>query len=193
MIDLALPAQVFDHDISTQLMKALPEFKKVCGADTELGLIIDFRQDGVDPWVKLSAENGIVFGDPDSTILILDILVSNASVTNRSMVQIEMNIEIDVGLNITDLIVHLSANNARFANSKVTKDEIDMYAHNFARLFQAVFEDKMVDFHLHHRHGLPISQITGPDLAPIVDAFKNSYMTPATEKGWMFVGVSAPQ
>ena len=62
IVDQYLPWTIFDKDLSDQLMAAFPEFRKVCGPDTNISLTIDMTKNSILPF-KMTMKDGILIGD----------------------------------------------------------------------------------------------------------------------------------
>lgn len=179
---------ISEHNVTSTLLKELPEIQSICKADCNLSLSIDMPKQNA-TFVKILQDKGIVLGN-NMTKATVDIMLQNSTVkTPTSILSFETTFTMDVNFTMQDVVFYPLYTSSMFSQTKLTNHSILMALHNYDEVFQAVAQAVGQSYNSVNKAGIPIAAID-PQLAMIGGLIKNSTISPYVSDGWLYAGFS---
>lgn len=138
--------------------------------------------------INFNATRGIVFGDLDNVKCVVQILVSNADVTDRELATLQMNFEVAANMTMKDLVFYPSFQKIDIENTYVKRDHIGIEG-DFNKIFETIAQDYFTAFNTKWVKGWSITNID-PALGMLTGLLKDTTLTPYIQDNWMYGGFS---
>lgn len=139
-----IPTNISNKGISDQISQVFPEFHKKCGKDMSLIFGINAVESPNMVPFKMTQDRGFVVGDQDSVILKLDMIADKCNDKfNTTLISLQMNIEVELNLTMQEVTIFPVVEQIKLSNQKIVEDNVGMYVHNYANIFQAVANDQV--------------------------------------------------
>jgi hypothetical protein len=181
------PYTIKSDVIAAQLKQVFQELKSYYGNDVEVALQATLAAADAKS-VRFNTESGIIIGDKDDTLTTLAVICSNSTVKNHTAFELTMNLEAHVRLSIFDFVAFPNVGDIFVENTKVSKDNIGLYAHNFNTLFTNILKAQANDINMKYsQQGWPLSNIN-PAIGLLSGIIKDFTVNPFFFDQFMFIG-----
>lgn len=182
------PLTVADEGITGQIKQLFPEINAAFGRDANVTLKVTL-QTGEGQSINFDMENGIVLGDKSDVKTTIEVVCSNATVTNQTAFTIEMNLEAHVNLTVLAFVVYPDVKQVYVANAAVTQDNIGMYAHDYNKMFTSILHNYANDINMKYAQGFPLANID-PVFGLLGGLLQNFTVSPFFSQDFLLLGFS---
>lgn len=181
------PVTIDADAVTSQLLQVFPELKFRYGFNVTVKLLLSAEdKTGL---AKMNAEEGFILGQ-DGTTFTIDILASNEDVQDDVAVSFSMNMLAKARTNIFAFMVFPNIDSIQVSGAKVTKDNIGMYAHDYNKMFNAVFTNAAADINdQYNKMGFPLGNLN-PTVGLLSGLLQKFTVSPLKSDEFLLIGFS---
>jgi hypothetical protein len=127
--------------------------------------------------IKIDHTKGIVVGGNDDVLVTLTFFASNATTNNSLAAEFQMNFAVAANVSWNDFIIHLHVAEVSIHNTKITKDNVGLYARNYDQLFTGLLNMVFSQLNTKYQNGFDLRSLD-PNVQFVAGMFTNSTITP---------------
>lgn len=183
------PLEVNSDSISSQLLQVFREVAMKYGLESKVSLKVSMDAGDGRP-LKLSKEHGIIVGDKNDLKTTIEMVCTNATVTNQTAAVFSMNLETHLNFSVQSLVAYPQVAEIFVDNTKVVTDNVGFFpGHDFDVLFNSILQNFANDLNIKYQSGYNLESLN--QYLHYLNVFMpNSTVSPFLQDEFLYVGMT---
>jgi hypothetical protein len=171
-----MPLKIKSASASAQVKQLIHEISVFYGQDCSIAIEATLSPQS-ETAITLNKTTGVVVGGNNDVLVTLAFYASNATTNYSLAAEFQMNFAVVLNITMIDFIINLHINDVSIHNTKVTKDNVGVYARNYDVLFTSLLNMEFSQINSKYQNGFDLRTLD-PNAGNILSMFKNSTVTP---------------